>query len=90
MDTFKYGQIICCSSEKSLTSGFSGFGVRAKSANIDLNLADNIFLKSSLYYDIPTDMMVTADILQNKPQLDRIYPNIYVFRSMQLPDGSIK
>lgn len=90
MDTFKYGQIICCSSEKSLTSGLPGFGVRAKSANINLNLANDIFLKSSLYYDIPTDMMVTNDILQNNPQLDRIYPHIYVFRSMQLPDGSIK
>lgn len=90
MKVFKYNQIICCSSEKSAITGMPGFGVRTKSHGLSDEEADDIYLKSGLRYALPVEKMVTAETLQQTPQLDTIYPHIYAFKQVQLSDGSVR
>lgn len=90
MKEIKYNQIICCSSEKSATTGMPGFGVRAKSNGITDEEAEEIYLKSGIRYALPVDKMVTAETLLQTPQLDTIYPHIYVYKQIQMSDGNYR
>lgn len=88
MTELQYNQIICCSSEKSLNTGLPGFGVRAKSAGLTPETAEEIYLKSGLRYALPVSEMATAETVRNNPDLSAIYPHIYDFQSVELSNGS--
>lgn len=84
---YKYNQILCCSSEKSLTSGYPGFGVRAKSPGLTNSEAEEIYLGSGLRYAVPVSDMVTPEVLRANPQLDAAYPHQYTVRELQTSQG---
>ena len=59
MSTIHYEQIICASSQKSITTGSPGFGVRSKSSGISDMEADELFTKCGINYRLPMDDMAT-------------------------------
>lgn len=90
MKTYNYSQIICCSSEKSLDSGTSGFGVRAKSPGLSVDQAYDIYIKSKLRYSLDPEKRVKADYLRLHTNIVSDYPHIYALQPVTLSDGTVK
>lgn len=90
MKEYQYNQLICCSSQKSLTSGYPGFGVRAKSPGLSNAEADGLYTGSGLRYALPVSEMATPELLRSTPQLDTIYPHQYTVRAVQTSSGATK
>lgn len=88
MNNTNFQQIVCTSSQKSIITGLDGFGVRTKSASISDIEADEIYYKSGLNYQLPADQMATEEIIAQNPDLDKMYPNTYIFRDIILNNGT--
>lgn len=90
MSTFHYEQIICASSQKSITTGSPGFGVRTKSSGISDMEADEIFTKCGINYRLPIDNMATEEMVMSNPDVESEFPSLYTFRSITLNSGEIR
>jgi hypothetical protein len=87
MNKIRYEQIICASSQKSITTGSPGFGVRSKSAGISDIEADELFIKSGINYRLPIDMMATEETIMSNPNVEEDFPSLYTYKSVQLNNG---
>ena len=90
MKKIHFEQIVCASSQKSITTGYDGFGVRSKSGGISDMEADEIFYKSDINYQLPSEMMATEEIVAANPDLEKLYPSLYTFRSITLSSGETR
>lgn len=88
MKTYHYEQLIFCSSQKSIITGSSGFGVRTKSEGLEAEDAERICTASKTLYEVPGAQCATIEILQEHPQLSESYPHQYTYRKVELRDGS--
>lgn len=91
MKKIQFEQIICTSSQKSQTTGSSGFGVRSKSPGISNEEAYELYTRSGINYSLPTDLKATEEIVRDNPKMENLYPSIYTFKSIQLQcNGEIR
>lgn len=90
MKKIHFEQIVCASSQKSITTGFAGFGVRSKSNGISDMEADEIFSKSDTNYQLPSEMMATEETIAANPNLEQTYPSLYTYRSIELCNGETR
>jgi hypothetical protein len=91
MKKIHFEQIICTSSQKSQTTGSAGFGVRSKSAGISNKEAYELYTRTGINYSLPTDLKATEEVVKDNPDMERLYPSIYTFKSIQLQcNGEIR
>lgn len=90
MSTIHYEQIICASSQKSITTGSPGFGVRSKSPGISDMEADELFTKCGINYRLPMDNMATEEAIMSNPDVESEYPSLYTFREVTLNSGETR
>lgn len=90
MSTIHYEQIICASSQKSITTGSPGFGVRSKSPGISDMEADELFTKCGINYRLPMDNMATEESIMSNPDVESEYPSLYTFREVTLNSGETR
>ena len=90
MSTIHYEQIICASSQKSITTGSPGFGVRSKSSGISDMEADELFTKCGINYRLPMDDMATEETIMSNPNVESEYPSLYTFREITLNSGETR
>lgn len=91
MKKIHFEQIICTSSQKSQTTGSAGFGVRSKSPGISDKEAYELYTRTGINYSLPTDLKATEEIVKDNPDMERLYPSIYTFKSIQLQcNGEIR
>ena len=84
MKKIHFEQIICTSSQKSQTTGSSGFGVRSKSPGISNEEAYELYTRSGINYSLPTGLKATEEIVRDNPEMENLYPSIYTFKCIQL------
>jgi len=87
MSKIHYEQIVCTSSQKSITTGSPGFGVRSKSIGISDIDADELFTKSGINYRLPIEMMATEETITSNPDVEKDFPSLYTFKCVQLTNG---
>lgn len=87
MSKIRYEQIICTSSQKSITTGSPGFGVRSKSIGISDIDADELFTKSGINYRLPIEMMATEETITSNPDVEKDFPSLFTFKCVQLTNG---
>lgn len=90
MSTIHYEQIICASSQKSITTGSPGFGVRSKSPGISDMEADELFTKCGINYRLPMENMATEEAIMSNPDVESEYPSLYTFREVTLNSGETR
>lgn len=91
MKKIHFEQIICTCSQKSQTTGSAGFGVRSKSAGISNEEAYELYTRTGINYSLPSELKATEEIVKENPNLEKLYPSIYTFKSIQLEcNGEIR
>jgi len=90
MRTIQYEQIICTSSQKSITMGTPGFGVRSKSSGISDMEAEELFTKSGINYRLPMDQMATEETILSNPDVESEFPSLFTFRKVTLNNGEAR
>ena len=89
MNVIHYDQMVCASSQKSIVSGASGFGVRTKSNGIPNAEAEELYLKSGVNYLLPVSMMATMESIESHPQMEDFYPCQFTYKSVKLRSGEV-
>lgn len=76
----KFSQIIYGSTEKSIVSGRSGFGVRTMSADLDGNAAEAINQAMRLNMNVPQRLRPTLEQMRTEPERLAHVPHAFSFR----------
>lgn len=85
---YSYEQIIWASTQKSINTGSSGFGLRTHSPGISSEEASEIVQEAMVNYSLPTAQKATeSDIVEN-PLIEDRYPSLYTFREVTLRNGN--
>lgn len=86
-NTVNFEEVIYSSSQKSIVSGMSGFGVRTHSADLSEDLID-ILAKSGFFsYELSSDRMVEMKQLKNNPRIVYDYPETFIYKKISLENG---
>lgn len=82
-----FEEVIFSSSQKSIITDMSGFGVRTHSAHITEGLPDTLFSNGLFSYELSSDRMVGKQQLQDNPRIVYDYPETYIYKKIKLDSG---
>lgn len=84
---YPYEQIIWCSTQKSINTGASGFGLRTHSPGLTSEEAAEIVQSAMVNYSLPTAQKATESDIIATPLIEDRYPSLYTFREVTLSNG---
>lgn len=84
---YPYEQIIWSSTQKSINTGASGFGLRTHSPGLTSEEAAEIVQTAMVNYSLPTAQKATENDILNTPLIEDRYPSLYTFREVTLGNG---
>lgn len=90
MKPLSYQEIIYSSSEKGIFSGNAGFGVRTCTKGMDSIDVDKIVQDCATGYSVYNERILDMDTIQANPDIVYDYPPVYLFRIVDLNNGSKK
>ena len=90
MGQFIYQEIFYTSSEKGIFSGNAGFGVRTCTRGMDSIDVDKIVEACATGYAVYNERILDMDRILANPDIVYDYPPVYLFRTVDLNDGSKK
>lgn len=90
MEHFDYQEIFYTSSEKGIFSGNPGFGIRACTQGMAYDEADRIVSTCSPGYEVYNERVLDMERIKANPDVVYDYPPVYMYRTVQLNDGSKK
>ncbi len=82
-----YEQIIWASTQKSINTGASGFGLRTYSRGLSPEEASEIVQKAMVNYSLPTSQKATESDIVASPLIEDRYPSLFTFRVVTLAGG---
>lgn len=85
-----YQEIFYTSSEKGIFSGNAGFGVRTCTRGMDSLDVDKIVEACATGYAVYNERILDMDRILSNPDIVYDYPPVYLFRTVDLNDGSKK
>lgn len=84
---YPYEQIIWASTQKSINTGTSGFGLRTHSHGLSSEDASEIAQKAMVNYSLPTSQKATESDIVATPLIEDRYPSLFTFREVTLTGG---
>ncbi|MDE6669732.1 MAG: hypothetical protein K2K26_08645, partial [Muribaculaceae bacterium] len=84
---YPYEQIIWGSTQKSINTGSSGFGLRTHSPGLTSEEAAEIAQLAMVNYSLPTAQKATESDILATPLIEDRYPSLYTFREVTLSNG---
>ncbi len=84
---YPYEQIIWSSTQKSINTGTSGFGLRTHSPGLTSEEAAEIVQVAMVNYSLPTSQKATESDILATPLIEDRYPSLYTFREVTLSNG---
>ena len=88
MGQFSYQEIFYSSSEKGIFTGNAGFGVRTCTRGMDSIDVDKIVEACATGYSVYNERILDMDRILANPDIVYDYPPVYLFRTVDLNDGS--
>lgn len=90
MRQLNYQEIFYSSSEKGIFTGNAGFGVRTCTRGMDSIEVDKIIEACATGYSVYNERVLDMDRIIANPDIVYDYPPVYLFRTVELNDGSKK
>ena len=90
MEQLVYQEIFYTSSEEGIFSGNAGFGVRTCTKGMDSNDVDKIVEACATGYSVYNERVLDMDRIMSNPDIVYEYPPVYIFKTVDLNDGSKK
>lgn len=90
MKTLNYKEIYYTSSERSIITHSSGFGIRTYTTGMDLHDASTIAEKCVFGYSVDESRRLTFEQIQQNPRIVYDYSPTYIYHKVTLDNGSIK
>lgn len=84
MKRYNFNEIYYASSERSVSSGYPGFGVRAYSEGLNSSIID-VFLNNGInIYTVNTERRLTYSQIVENPNITYEYPRTYIYTSIDV------
>lgn len=84
MKRYDFDEIYYASSERSVSSGYPGFGVRAYSEGLNSSIIDAILNNGINIYTVNTERRLTYDQIVENPNITYEYPRTYIYTSVNV------
>ncbi|CAK7036534.1 MAG: hypothetical protein PARBA_04073 [Parabacteroides sp.] len=84
MKRYNFNEIYYASSERSVSSGYPGFGVRAYSEGLNASIIDVILNNGINIYNVNTERRLTYSQIVENPNITYDYPRTYIYTSIDV------
>lgn len=84
MKRYNFNEIYYASSERSVSSGYPGFGVRAYSEGLNSSIIDVILNNGINIYTVNTERRLTYSQIVENPNITYEYPRTYIYTSIDV------